>query len=836
MTETQINALPRELRELKQWTFWKKLSRPNGVTKPPCDKSGYSHDCTLEKNLLKFEPALKAFLAVKEKGKVSGIGFAFNENGISGIDIDHCIDQAGNLTEAARKIIDRVDSYTEISPSKTGIHILVKGTLPEKYRNLPSKGKIKGTLGGKSGAFEAYSSGRYFTMTGNVFEGKAKIEERQTELVWFWEVFVKAKQAISQGGERETAVIPTPSEVLESLKKPVTENRGSPSVLTVEEILAIAERSRLGESFKKLMLGDLSEQGGDESKADYALMKHLAFFCGKDPVLMEQVFNRSGLATRDKWKRTDYRQRTIEAAIKATKNTYSPTSKRADNQETPEDWETPVCPDSKSVLPAFPVDALPKVIQDHVESVAARTQCPPDLPAFAALGVLAAAGAKKYRVQIGVTHEEPLNLYLLCALPPGSRKSEVFSLMASPLHEEESRLLKLMNPEIDRARLLCDIAKKKVARLKTDAASDKNTKTDEEIIEEIEEIKENAKIPHYPCLIKGGDITPEAVACQLDNQGGKLALFDTEGGLFAIMAGRYDSNGESNLDVWLKGHSGKDVLSVTRKNSAPIEVHNPALTVALSIQPDVIRNLSGRKDFKGRGLLGRFLYSIPDSLIGTRFYKAIDSDNAAKERYSTAISNLLKQPGKRTQEEEKDPHIKINLTGKALEVWERFYNDVESRQTHDKDLAGMTDWASKLPGAVARIAAGFHLLETNGNPENISTQDMERACKIGSYLIDHAKAAYGLMKATREKDMAHSILAWIGSSPKEILTASEFWTAHRSLAEEINETIPSFEYLARRGILRGLPSENTGRGRKAKWKYQVNPKCLSCRKCFSGEI
>ena len=74
MTETQINSLPRELKELKHWTFWKKFTRENDeVTKPPCNKDGYNHDCTLSKNLLAFDPALKAFLAVKSKGKVAGL-------------------------------------------------------------------------------------------------------------------------------------------------------------------------------------------------------------------------------------------------------------------------------------------------------------------------------------------------------------------------------------------------------------------------------------------------------------------------------------------------------------------------------------------------------------------------------------------------------------------------------------------------------------------------------------------------------------------------------------------------------------------------------------------
>ena len=72
-------------------------------------------------------------------------------------DLDHCRDaETGVIEEWATGIIDTLNSYTEVSPSGTGIHIFVRGSLPGKRRR---KGRV-----------EVYESGRYMTVTGWTLE------------------------------------------------------------------------------------------------------------------------------------------------------------------------------------------------------------------------------------------------------------------------------------------------------------------------------------------------------------------------------------------------------------------------------------------------------------------------------------------------------------------------------------------------------------------------------------------------------------------------------------------------------------------------------------------
>ena len=110
-----------------------------------------------------------------KKGGVDGIGFVFTEDDpYVGIDLDGCRDvKTGRIKPRAQKIIDRFDSYTEVSPSGTGIHIIVKGRLPGKGIN--------------TGKIEIYDKGRYFTITGDLVPGtKPKIKNKPGAVTKFY--------------------------------------------------------------------------------------------------------------------------------------------------------------------------------------------------------------------------------------------------------------------------------------------------------------------------------------------------------------------------------------------------------------------------------------------------------------------------------------------------------------------------------------------------------------------------------------------------------------------------------------------------------------------------
>lgn len=147
-----FDKIPDELKALRQWLLWKLEERDGRLTKVPYQPSGRHADVTAPKTWNTFDVCV----GVLQKGGFSGIGFVFTRGDTSygGVDLDKCRDPQTGVTEGwAVKIIKEVGSYTELSQSKTGWHIIVKNC------GLPVDG-------GRSKRVEMYCDGRYFCMTG----------------------------------------------------------------------------------------------------------------------------------------------------------------------------------------------------------------------------------------------------------------------------------------------------------------------------------------------------------------------------------------------------------------------------------------------------------------------------------------------------------------------------------------------------------------------------------------------------------------------------------------------------------------------------------------------
>ncbi len=150
-TENLLDNIPEELRRRPQWVVWKLEERDGDLTKVPYIAGGVgkakSTDLTTWRT---FEEAVQAL----ETGRYNGVGFVFcSGDPFAGIDLDKCRNpETGGLEEWAAEIVEAFDGYAEASPSGTGVHIVVRGKAPNKKR----------------GRVEAYSSERFFTMTGRV--------------------------------------------------------------------------------------------------------------------------------------------------------------------------------------------------------------------------------------------------------------------------------------------------------------------------------------------------------------------------------------------------------------------------------------------------------------------------------------------------------------------------------------------------------------------------------------------------------------------------------------------------------------------------------------------
>ena len=290
-------------------------------------------------------------------------------------------------------------------------------------------------------------------------------------------------------------------------------------------------------------------------------------------------------------------------------------------------------------VPPFPVDALPGPIADHVRAIAEATQTDPAMAGTSALTVLAACNGGHAVVEVRRGWTEPLNIYTVTIADVAERKSAVQSAMVEPINHAEKRLDDEGKADRIAAATRKKVATDRAAQLQRTAAKiddeDARTTATNEAITAVA-WAEMMNAPPAPRIV-AGDITAEAVAEVLADQGGRLAIISAEGGVLDVIAGRYSNM--PNLDVFLMGHSG-DHVRIDRKSGPPVHIPRPALSFGLMIQPDVLRTIAKRREFRGRGLLARFLYARPVSKLGSRKVRTEPVPEPIKERYENVITEL----------------------------------------------------------------------------------------------------------------------------------------------------------------------------------------------------
>lgn len=280
------DEIPDELRALPNWVVWRREKRANKKgevkeTKVPYNaQSGRLAKSNDPATWSLFDTATESL-----KSGYEGLGFCLTHPYV-GVDLDGCRSNGTDEPWAAQ-IISELDSYSELSPSSHGVHVIVKGELP-----LGQRQKDDGDHHGV-GLYDAVR-GRYFTMTGSRIRGNGTIAERTTEL------------------RRIHARLFPPKQKKATPRK---ESGGD------DDLIERARQANDGGKFARLFDGQWEGDYASPSEADLALCMKLAFWTGNDRARIDSLFRRSGLM-REKWNRTDYRERTVEAALAKQTETW----------------------------------------------------------------------------------------------------------------------------------------------------------------------------------------------------------------------------------------------------------------------------------------------------------------------------------------------------------------------------------------------------------------------------------------------------------------------------------------------------------------------------------
>ncbi len=274
-----FDNIPERLRSYPHFVVWQYQRVEDELKKTPFDpKTGKRASVRKPDTWGSFADAQKAYAS----GKFAGVGIVLTpEMGMVGIDIDHCM-QEGRVSAEAARIVSAINSYTETSPSGTGLRIMLAGKLPGQFR--------------RKGSLELYEDMRYLTLTGHALaETPPDIKPRHRELYGLYQRIFRLD---ARDQEREnTGVV--------SGQRPPGEYRLARSD---EQVLQKALAAKNGDNFRRYYHGDTSLWEGagakhaSQSEADFTLVLMLLYWTNNDSSQVDRLFRQSGLM-REKWTR-----------------------------------------------------------------------------------------------------------------------------------------------------------------------------------------------------------------------------------------------------------------------------------------------------------------------------------------------------------------------------------------------------------------------------------------------------------------------------------------------------------------------------------------------------
>jgi hypothetical protein len=301
--------VPAGVRDGPQWVTWKYIERDGKPTKSPINPhTGEFASSTDASTWGTFDEAIAA--CSRDSG-LAGVGFVFTgDDPYSGVDLDDCRDpESGQLKEWAREIVEQLASYSEVSPSGTGVKVFVQAVKPgSRCRKAYHDGEV-----------EIYDRDRFFTVTGeHVSETPASIEARQEQLdALYLAVF-------GDDGHSDGPLVSS------GTRSPKPSNNGHIHLDDDEIVQLASNQRRSGAKFSALWSGDWNSHFNSASEADSSVVFTLAFY-SKDASQIDRLFRRSGLM-RPKWDEQHgeqtYGEMTVAKALSKVTKQYKPKGKR----------------------------------------------------------------------------------------------------------------------------------------------------------------------------------------------------------------------------------------------------------------------------------------------------------------------------------------------------------------------------------------------------------------------------------------------------------------------------------------------------------------------------
>lgn len=380
--QVNFHRIPEEMRQYRQWVCWcyedRDGTKPTKIPYNPV--TGRMASVIEPSDWVSFNDAVR--VATAAGSKYSGIGFVLTDDDpYTFVDLDHSDKEAEKISQ--QKVFDELNSYSELSPSGRGLHIITKAKILQ---------------GRRRSNIELYYKERYMTMTGNVWHDKP-IEERQEVITTLWE----------QMGA--------------GVGKSIYSVESKEQTLSDAEVIQKASNAANGVKFTALHEGRWNECYNSQSEADLAYINMIAFYTQNIDQII-RLFWACPLGQRQKAKRTDYVMQMVHLAFD---NILPPIDfievKRSIEATVVEQNSKPANPTRVLGIELLPLTRPPGLMGDIMDFIYASSYLPvKEIALASAIGLMAGICGRPYNI-----NGTGLNMYVLLLAKTGRGKEAVGS-------------------------------------------------------------------------------------------------------------------------------------------------------------------------------------------------------------------------------------------------------------------------------------------------------------------------------------------------------------------------------------------------------------------------
>ena len=410
----------------------------------------------------------------------------------------------------------------------------------------------------------------------------------------------------------------------------------------------------------------------------------------------------------------------------------------------------------ESVALPFPRGVFPPMLERYLDSAAENVQVDRAMIGAAMLAACALClqGRCKVNYPSGSGHSEQLCLYLVIVGSPGERKSSAFAKAVLPVYRWQSVRREVYKQELAEYETACKIKEKESEALERQLGEKKITQEKrKQLGDELTSLKldqEELQPPISPEIL-ATDTTEEALSNLMERTGETAGIFSDEADFLKILAGLYNRGNVGNLQVPLKAYDGVPCSRLRGKGT--MFLSRPLLSICLYAQPTLYEEIRSNSELQGRGLIGRLLFCVPQSMAGKRdVRKCVHIDKAAEAAYCDLLGGFLDTP---QQPESTIPVIPWEHD--AAEEMLDYLQTVENSMDDGNPMEQAKDYASKAGGVAIRIAGVLHMLWTQDPTKPVSVETAQRAKKLHLYFFSEKLEAME-QEETQEERLERVIL------------------------------------------------------------------------------